>query len=81
MAYANLGGVKKAAAFNAGRPNVAKVIVSGTTAPTRKGSAQVVKGLNHVQRKSVGKMPSSAGGVSLGTTHGNHNVAHAVNGN
>ena len=30
---------------------------------------------------SVGKNPSSQGGVSLGTTYGKHDVAHRISGN
>lgn len=80
MATMNLGPAKYMANKNAGA-NVAKTQVFGKTTKTAPGSDHVAKGLSHVRRVSVGKMASNAPGVSLGTFHGKHNVAHPVNGN
>jgi hypothetical protein len=43
-----------------------------------KGSTSVANGKGKVANISSGKMPDSAGGVTLGTTHNQHHVAHRL---
>lgn len=49
------------------------------TASPMSGSPNVAAGKGKVQNLSVGKM-ASTGHVTLGTSHGQHNVAHATKG-
>lgn len=51
----------------------------GSVSPsTRKGKASVAGAT--AKTVSSSNMPSSVSGVNLGTTHGNHHVAHRLSG-
>lgn len=61
-----------------GHASVAKASKPSASLPRNKGAAHVSS--HSVQNLSSGKM-ASVPHVTLGTSHGNHSVVHAVNGN
>lgn len=61
-----------------GKAQVAKGSAPSVSTHGMKGHAQVAQLKGAFQVKSAGKMSSSMGGVQLGTTHGQHHVAHRI---
>lgn len=63
-----------------GKTNVAQASKPSASIPKETGSSNVVALKGKIQNLSSGKGASSLPGVSLGTTHGNHDVSHPVKG-
>lgn len=61
-----------------GKTNVMQASKPSASLPKEAGSSNVVSLIGKIQNLSSGKGSTSMSGVSLGTTHGNHHVGHAV---